>query len=78
MFKLRLKCSSRSPTHVLRHKVLHDYHDHADAEATLLQGIVAGDKRKGPRGGVTVPFPARLHSMISKVEEDGLSHIVSW
>ena len=35
-------------------------------------------KRRGPRGGVTVPFPTKLHVMLSKVEEDGLEHIVSW
>lgn len=35
-------------------------------------------KRSGPRGGVNVPFPTKLHVMLSKVEADGLTDIVSW
>lgn len=62
------------------HKVVHDYHDHSQvtfsAIDTDLQG--SGDKPKGPRGGVTVPFPTKLHVMLSKVEENDLSHIISW
>jgi hypothetical protein len=33
---------------------------------------------KGPRGGVTVAFPEKLHQMLSQIEEEGLSHVVSW
>lgn len=71
-----------SPTNVGRHKVLHNYHDHAqvsfpsDIEADLQAD--GADKRKGPRGGVTVPFPTKLHIMLSRVDNEGLSHIVSW
>lgn len=62
-----------------RHKVIHNYHDHSHvsfADIVDMQG--AADKPKGPRGGVTVPFPTKLHVMLSKVEENGLSHIISW
>jgi len=62
-----------------RHKVIHNYHDHSHvsfADIVDMQG--AADKPKGPRGGVTVPFPTKLHVMLSKVEENGLAHIISW
>lgn len=65
----------------LRHVVVHDYHDHAfDRPALVQQSDEELDhkKRSGPRGGVNVPFPTKLHVMLSKVEADGLTHIVSW
>lgn len=79
--KSRMAKSAPSPTSAERHKVLHNYHDHA--QVTLPSQIEVDtkdsyDKRKGPRGGVTVPFPTKLHVMLSKVEESGLSHVVSW
>lgn len=61
-----------------RHKVIHNYHDHAKATHPDEIVDIHDDKRKGPRGGVTVPFPTKLHVMIARVEADGLSHIVSW
>jgi len=75
------KSSSFSPTDDGRHKVLHDYHDHSQVSFSSefdAEQALGHDKRKGPRGGVTVPFPTKLHIMLSKVEENGLSHIVSW
>jgi HSF-type DNA-binding len=35
-------------------------------------------KRKGPRGGVSEPFPVKLYEMLVGVEQEGLDHIVSW
>lgn len=35
-------------------------------------------KRRGPRGGVVVPFPERLYTMLSQVEKDGEEDVVSW
>jgi hypothetical protein len=35
-------------------------------------------KRSGPRGGVNVPFPTKLHVMLSRVEAEGLTDIVGW
>lgn len=58
--------------------VEHNYHDHSRDEADVMDADDESSKRRGPRGGVTVPFPAKLHLMLSKVEEDGLDHIVSW
>jgi len=83
--KARMAKAKSGPSFTIdgRHKVLHNYHDHSlvpftsDAETDLQVGS-DGDKRKGPRGGVTVPFPTKLHVMLTKVEDEGLSHIVSW
>lgn len=35
-------------------------------------------KRKGPRGGVTTPFPNRLFDMLEASENEGFEHVVSW
>ena len=35
-------------------------------------------KRKGPRGGVSEPFPVKLYEMLVGVEQSGDTHIVSW
>lgn len=35
-------------------------------------------KRRGPRGGVVVPFPERLYTMLNQVEKDGEEDVVSW
>jgi hypothetical protein len=35
-------------------------------------------KRKGPRGGVTTPFPSKLHAMLEVVEGESRENVVSW
>jgi len=57
-----------------RHFVVHNYHDHANDEddAEIEQ---EGGRRKG---GVSVSFPSKLHSVLDQVEQDGLAHVVSW
>jgi len=32
----------------------------------------------GNSGGVTVPFPFKLHTLLEQIEQDGFGHIVSW
>ena len=63
-----------------RHKVVHNYHDLSQVSFSEINTDMYGaaEKPKGPRGGVTVPFPTKLHVMLSKVEENDLSHIISW
>jgi len=62
--------SSKSRKHHPHIFVEHHYHDHAnDAEAM--------DDRPA-KGGVTVPFPIRLHQMLDKMEADGRGDIISW
>ena len=71
--------------------VNHDYHDHSkerDPEEMSTEEDMDDEashssfekrrKSKGLRGGVTVPFPEKLHKMLSNIEEDGHGHVVSW
>jgi hypothetical protein len=52
--------------------VTHDYHDHAtDSPANYQEEHPA-------RGGVTTPFPLKLHEMLDAVAADGLEDVVSW
>lgn len=53
-----------------RRRVVHAYHDHATDAPSVIPHIT--------RGGVKTPFPVRLHNMLSGVEAQGLTHIVSW
>lgn len=57
-----------------------EYHDHAydRDEKGKDDATTAEPKKKGARGGVSHPFPEKLHIMLDKVEEQGLDHIVSW
>ncbi len=71
--------SAASPTNAFRQTILHNYHDHAQvAEPDIETDLQCGDEHKGPIGGVKIPFPTKLHLMLSKVEDSGLRHVVSW
>jgi hypothetical protein len=49
------------------------------AVSNVMQEILTPEgKRRGPRGGVVVPFPVKLCNMLKGVEQEGLEHIVSW
>jgi hypothetical protein len=58
-----------------RHFVVHNYHDHANDEDEP-DSEKGGEQRR--RGGVTVSFPLKLHTVLDQVETDGLAHVVSW
>ena len=64
--------------------VCHDYHDHSNDTSSSHciseedEEVSQAKKRRGPRGGVAVPFPDKLHTMLSSVDKEGFSHIVSW
>lgn len=55
--------------------IQHNYHDHAndDCSAYLNAPVVS-------KGGVSVPFPIKLHNMLDHIDRDEpeLSNIVSW
>jgi hypothetical protein len=34
--------------------------------------------KTGPRGGVTIPFPLRLHELLDTIENDGYADVISW
>lgn len=59
-----------------RHFVQHNYHDHAyDRDETLAEEDSQEERR---RGGVSVAFPLKLHSVLIQAEADGLGHAISW
>lgn len=60
----------------------HTYHDHlydpVDLPSAISLSNVNSKNKKGPRGGVTVSFPEKLHEMLCTVVKEGLEDIVSW
>jgi len=52
--------------------VEHNYHDYAHDVSTDFH------EEHPARGGVTTPFPLKLHEMLDGVVAEGLEHIVSW
>jgi hypothetical protein len=61
----------------------HTYHDHLHDPEESESSTSSGEadqrpRKKGPRGGVTVTFPEKLHIMLQACEEEGLDHVVSW
>lgn len=62
---------------VIQHSYVDHYFD------PLYTGLAAEDeehkpRRKGPRGGVIVPFTERLYQMLDDAEEHGFDSIVSF
>lgn len=62
--------------------VEHVYHDHRKDQLELGEPEEMNDvntkRQRGPRGGVTVAFPEKLHAMLSRMEDDGTEGVVSW
>jgi len=56
-------------THII---VQHNYHDHSNDNRADYQ------EEHPARGGVTTPFPLKLHDMLENVTADGFEHIISW
>jgi hypothetical protein len=72
-------------SHHTKHYVEHDYHDHyhdpIKMEAPIIEPEVEDEgskKRRGHRGGVATPFPEKLHYMLSKMDGEGTTGIVTW
>lgn len=69
--------------HAKRTYVDHNYQDNYN-DPLFRPGVGQGDttvdgaKRRGPRGGVVIPFPERLNSMLGEAEAEGFEEIVSW
>mmetsp|Transcript_14427 Transcript_14427/g.17538 ORF Transcript_14427/g.17538 Transcript_14427/m.17538 type:complete len:321 (-) Transcript_14427:241-1203(-) len=61
----------------------HSYHDYAYVIEAEIEEIVGSESqstgvkksRRGPRGGVTTPFPEKLHALL---EAHQYPHIISW
>ncbi|CAB9526849.1 stress transcription factor B-2b [Seminavis robusta] len=77
----RSSTSSVASRRAKRHYVEHNYRDHYN-DPIYVPGEsdeeMETPKRRGPRGGVVVPFPERLYNMLCQVEEDGFEDVISW
>lgn len=57
--------------------VEHNYHDHSndpDNDVTLHEP----NKKQRYLGGVSDPFPTKLHDLLRQLEDDGLSSVIGW
>lgn len=56
------------------------YIDYRSVPVTLIKKMMPAlkSKRKGPRGGVSEPFPVKLYEMLVGVRQDGAENIVGW
>ena len=76
-------CGGGTSKHATRTYVDHNYQDHYN-DPLFRPGVGEGEttadgaKRRGPRGGVVIPFPERLNSMLGQAEAEGFEAIVSW
>jgi hypothetical protein len=58
-----------------------NYTDVVSASIQSVQRVLLSpkSKRKGPRGGVSDPFPSKLYEMLVGLEvEEGLGHVAAW
>lgn len=63
---------------IVDHSYSNHLHDPFDLPPSISLNDADSKKKKGPRGGVTVAFPEKLHEMLTAVSEEGLEHVVSW
>jgi hypothetical protein len=63
------------PDEKTKREIQHNYHDHADNDGAIYREAPVISK-----GGVTVPFPTKLHNMLEYIalHETELNVIVSW
>lgn len=76
-FSAESTCASTSvaPKSQSQHQrliVTHNYHDHASLPADQFE------HHHHARGGVTTPFPLKLHYMLNATKAAGMEDIVSW
>ena len=71
----RVSESTTTNTKTKRTKVCHEYTDFSFVDEDLFS---LDHPRVTKRGGVVTPFPERLHAMLENIEENKLSHVVSW
>jgi len=65
---------------IKKHCVQHNYHDHASDKIGDETFKIENQQKVSKKGGVTIPFPIKLHNMLEHIEliEPELSHIISW
>jgi len=60
-----------------RHFVVHNYHDHANDKETE-ENPPPEDPSQRRRGGVSIAFPIKLHTVLDQAEANGIDHVISW
>jgi hypothetical protein len=66
------------PRMVVNHKYFDHYRDAVNFNVQPAKPESTSNPKHPFRGGVAVHFPERLFEMLDRVEELGMSHIVSW
>jgi hypothetical protein len=66
------------PRMVVNHKYFDHYRDAVNFNVQPSKPESTSNPKYPFRGGVAVHFPERLFEMLDRVEELGMSHIVSW
>ena len=60
----------------------HTYTDHLYDSPSIntfkIADLAVRSRLKGPRGGSNVPFPVKLHQMLTWTEQQGLESVVGW
>lgn len=67
-FDAKVEKGKRNPIIVVQH----NYHDHS------LENESDRPKQQKSRGGVSIPFPLKLHSLLDKAMAEGYGDVVSW
>jgi hypothetical protein len=70
----------------MKHYVEHNYHDHKHDPVEYNTppsslSIVDGEsfpKRTGHKGGVSTPFPEKLHELLESADRNGQNDVVGW
>ena len=71
--------SNKSTTTIIRAIESHDYHDYASIPASHDdQAFLARNLLYANSGENKLPFPLKLHKMLSEVETAHMNHVVSW
>ena len=58
-------------------RTLHIRNDNT-AWAVTVDSEALSSAKQGPRGGVAVPFPLKLHELLDTIESDGFADVISW
>lgn len=74
----KFKDNAQGRTYVDHTYVDHLHEPHDIPKTISVTDLASKHIAKGPRGGVSVAFPLKLHQMLTTVEEEHLEHIVSW
>lgn len=74
----RRSSKSKRPRTYVEHNYSDHYNDPIFVPGEKDDETEEAPKRRGPRGGVVVPFPERLYAMLNQAEQDGFEDVVSW